>query len=137
MLAYESFENLADQQFGAWIVLKSYIRRSSPGDCSRIYWHCKCRCGENRYVDARKLKAGLSRSCGCEAWRHRVYPVPGARFGSWIVQGPRKCRVTSAANVWLYLCRCDCGRLQWVRKPKLIFGESRSCGCRTWIHAKR
>lgn len=31
----------------------------------RTYWLCKCECGNEKFVDAKHLKAGAIRSCGC------------------------------------------------------------------------
>ena len=37
-------------------------KRSSSGN---IYWHCRCKCGNERDVTGNTLRNGASQSCGC------------------------------------------------------------------------
>lgn len=49
------------KQFGAWTVLSMSENRG----CRGVRWICQCACGKISEVDAVRLRAGRSRSCGC------------------------------------------------------------------------
>jgi hypothetical protein len=50
-------DNLTGRQFGNWTVL--YKANKSN------YWHCKCKCGEEKDVFRGNLTSGKSLGCGC------------------------------------------------------------------------
>ena len=55
-----NFEDLSFQTFNRWTVLDDYKIENN-----KTLWHCKCSCGNLRYVWAASLKNGSSQSCGC------------------------------------------------------------------------
>lgn len=55
------------QTFGFWTVIASGKGAKGYGETS---WLCRCRCGIERIVLARHVRAGKSTSCGhCFMWR--------------------------------------------------------------------
>ena len=57
--------DLSDQHFGEWTVTKNH--KIEKGHTK---WECVCSCGTIRFIDASKLKSGLSKSCGCKHGEH-------------------------------------------------------------------
>lgn len=51
---------LSGKTFGRWLVLRDYKIISF-----RTYWACRCLCGKRRWVQAKHLREGNTRSCGC------------------------------------------------------------------------
>ena len=53
--------DITGQQFGLWEVLYKTNRRNAGGV---VYWHCKCKCGQEKDVLGTSLRSGRSLSCG-------------------------------------------------------------------------
>ena len=53
--------DISNQKFGKLIALNPTDKRSG----THIMWHCKCDCGQEIDIDGHSLRAGLSKSCGC------------------------------------------------------------------------
>lgn len=119
----------AGQRFGKLTALSPTEQRMDNGS---VVWLCRCDCGKEKAVSARRLTRGKVRSCGCLS-----DPPPkdyiGKRFGRLTVTeyAGREYRRTerSRATVTLWKCRCDCGKEVTVPQPELQRGESQSCGC--------
>lgn len=93
-----------------------------------IVWHCRCDCGNEIFVESRKLKPGVTESCGCAKASNRpVKDLTGLRFGKLTVTGRSPNRAKDRNPLWI--CRCDCGAEIETTKAKLISGNTRSCGC--------
>lgn len=56
--------DLTGQQFGKLTPLYSVRKRSKRG-ISRVFWACRCECGQMTLVSATNLKSGSVKSCGC------------------------------------------------------------------------
>jgi hypothetical protein len=41
------------------------IERAATSDPKRAWWRCKCDCGEEAVLLGRRLRSGMTRSCGC------------------------------------------------------------------------
>lgn len=54
--------DLVGQTFGRWTVISVHLERDRDG---RLWWRCRCACGNERVVRAGNLRSGHSRSCGC------------------------------------------------------------------------
>ena len=55
------YDDLTGQKFGKLTVIKP----TSMKDGTRMYWLCKCDCGNTYEVSGSSLKNGTTRSCGC------------------------------------------------------------------------
>lgn len=53
--------DIAGKRFGRLVALDSESHRLGK----RVYWWCRCDCGEVVAVERRKLLDGTTRSCGC------------------------------------------------------------------------
>lgn len=54
---------LTGKRYGKLTVLNKTDKRKNG--C--IIWHCRCDCGNEIELSSRKLKSGVTNSCGCEA----------------------------------------------------------------------
>jgi len=58
--------DLAGRKFGRWTVLAKLESREHAGK-RRLFWKCRCDCGEEREFQGDLLTSGGSQSCGCLA----------------------------------------------------------------------
>ena len=56
-----NYDDLSGQRFGRWTV----IQRVENNEWGQIMFECLCDCGWKSSVQARVLKVGRSKSCGC------------------------------------------------------------------------
>ena len=56
-----NYEDLSGQRFGRWTVIK----RVEDNHWCQMQFQCRCDCGWEASVQARVLKSGRSKSCGC------------------------------------------------------------------------
>ena len=56
--------DMTNQRFGR-LVAKSFIHGRLASGESRVYWKCKCDCGNACTVAAGSLRSGNTKSCGC------------------------------------------------------------------------
>jgi hypothetical protein len=66
-LAKKNLINLRGKKFGRWRVLDKPPRKID----GRIYWRCECECGTRGTISGYSLRAGQSKSCGCQKNRDR------------------------------------------------------------------
>jgi hypothetical protein len=112
------------QQFGRYTVMDlGHGPLRSTGKLK-----CKCQCGSIRFVPARALANGWSKSCGCrtrdvttERNLKRGIKVPvGSVVGTLTVMSQDRRFVK---------CRCACGAQCEVRASTFAKAKARSCGC--------
>ncbi len=121
--------NMIGKHFGRWTVLELAEKKNK-----KIYWHCRCECGNEKNVEGYVLRSGQSKSCGClhkeivsEIGKQQVKIIPkGTRFGRLIVI--ERSNNNQYGRV-MWKCQCDCGNICEVRSVDLIRGETQSCGC--------
>ena len=89
---------------------------------------CRCDCGNITEVYLHNVKAGRTKSCGCqeEANRRKFRDITEQRFGKLTALSPTKERWYG--NV-VWECRCDCGKLYYQSVRNLVQGFSKHCGC--------
>lgn len=122
-----SAKDLTGQRFGNLTVLSPTEKRMDSGS---IVWKCRCDCGREAEVSARRLVRGKVRSCGCLS-NPPLKDYIGKRFGRLTVTeyaGTAKALgKTGTANYWK--CRCDCGCESIISQTELQSGGTQSCGC--------
>lgn len=119
--------NLAGMTFGKLTVLNENESRNG-----RMYWKCKCTCGNETWVNLSNLTSGEVQSCGClgNKWqRDKAKNLIGKKFGKLTVQellpiDPYKPGI-------YFKCTCDCNnpRPIIISNNNLISGKTKSCGC--------
>lgn len=97
---------------------------------NKIYWKCKCQCGNLTEVATSDLKNGHTKSCGCLQRYNNNYNLIGQRFGKLVVI---EYAGSDNGKRALYKCQCDCGTEIIVRADSLRGGLTTSCGCITSI----
>lgn len=108
-------KDLTGQRFGKLIVIKEAYHKNN-----KIYWECKCDCGNATIVSTSLLTSGKTSSCGCAK---KKIDLTGKKFGRWTVLERSK------TNNQCWKCRCECGVEKDVYQSALINGKSKSCGC--------
>ena len=111
-------KNLIGQKFGKLTVLY----RTEGKDKKRVYFACKCDCGEYTVVRADHLKDPKhTNSCGCLDHPN----LTGQIFGKLLVI--QRCNEKGSGAKWE--CQCECGKKAFVITRDLLSGHTRSCGC--------
>lgn len=91
------------------------------------YWHCKCKCGNEKYVETSNLTTGRVKSCGCRKYSQIK---PGDKFGKLtVISKEINGKKTDSSKCSFYKCQCECGNITIVRSSSLIRGITKSCGC--------
>ncbi len=117
-------KDLTGLRFGKLTVLSPTEERVR----NAIVWRCRCDCGNEILVESRRLKLGVTESCGCErSDREKARDLTGIRFGKLTVLGKSGNQAKDRNPLWL--CRCDCGNMIETTKRRLVTGNSSSCGC--------
>ena len=116
----QNLHDLTGAQFGEWTVLHRATNQNG-----QTMWHCRCSCGEERDVNAGRLKDGGSTSCG----HGKFIDMTGQKIGHWtLLEKTFRIRPNMHACS-VYKCQCDCGVVRLVDANSLIQGTSMSCGC--------
>lgn len=91
-------------------------KRKSDG--SRVYWNCRCKCGNYFVARANDLRNG--KIIYCHDCLEQMNDLTGEKFGKLTVIG-------KDGNKWK--CQCDCGEICLRTAYVLKTGKSTSCGC--------
>ena len=57
--------DLTNQTFEKLTVIKRISTSKTPAGATKIFWLCKCECGNQCVVEGNALKTGNTKSCGC------------------------------------------------------------------------
>lgn len=118
------FEDLTGKVFGNLTVLCRTQDYISPSGAHSVRWKCKCKCGTVLAVRDSHLKAGKSKSCGCNGGK--FIDITGRKFGKLLVI---KRAPNSAGGKTQYVCQCDCGNVVTVDSYNLRHGLANPCKC--------
>ena len=105
------------------------IKRIPPqkGD-KRVFWECKCSCGNYKNVSAKDLRSGKTTSCSClkskRASELQFKDETNNRYGKLTVVSLGQ---KHPKAIWK--CLCDCGKYKKVKGIDLRSGNTKSCGC--------
>lgn len=120
-------DDLAGRRFG-YLIVNKFLRTSNAG----AIWRCICDCGNVKDIEARNLKGGLTKSCGClhkeiisKIGKEKAAKLEGLRFGRLLVIN----RVSTKGGHSTWNCLCDCGKTIVVSNSNLKQGNVKSCGC--------
>lgn len=115
-----NFQDLSGQTLNNWTVL-----RIAPVRHGLIYWQCRCVCGKESPVSAKRLRNGQSKSCGCSK-PSTIEDLTGRVYGRLTVL---RFAGKKANGNPLWLCRCECGTERTIIGSSLRSGRQQSCGC--------
>lgn len=90
------------------------------------YMNCLCDCGNHAVKRMSYLTTGHTTSCGCLVSAEKN-DLTGRTYGYWTVLGHDESRTTGGI---FYICRCVCGTERSIEKKRLVYGRTKSCGCR-------
>ena len=118
------FQDLTGMTFGRLLVIE---RAENKG--KNAAWRCRCKCGNERTVQADHLKSGVTQSCGC-LQKERVSEanfedLTGKVFGRLTVLERAKNKGTRIC----WHCQCNCGNEVVANGGDLKSGHVQSCGC--------
>lgn len=116
---------LSGKRFGRLTVSDKWESRNG-----NRYWLCHCDCGNDKWIMARSLVSGNTKSCGClsrEKAREGGHHLQGQKFGRLTVLDVEPKLDKNGNRLWY--CQCDCGTKKWIRGVSLVRGETTSCGC--------
>lgn len=123
-------ENLIGQIFNYFTVIGGPIHKNK-----KIYWSCKCKCGNIKEIRSDQLKSGTTKSCGCFKKEiliknnidRQTLDLTNKRFGKLIALEKTNLRSSDGRVIWK--CLCDCGQICYVDTHSLQEGKKKSCGC--------
>lgn len=116
-----NFKDLTNKTFGRLTVVERDIH-----SVGRVYWFCKCSCGNIKRVRGTHLNAGKINSCGCLLHERssQFLDIKGMTFGYATVVD-----VYSKSRPIKWICKCKCGNTFITQGNKLRSGRCKSCGC--------
>jgi len=114
--------DLTGKKFGRLTVLERDFSKE------RVYWICKCQCGNLKSIRSDSLKNGAIQSCGC-LWKERIrennnIDLINQQFGKLLVK--EKIIINNKTK---WRCLCNCGKEVFVSTGNLTSGHTKSCGC--------
>lgn len=113
--------DLYNKQFGEWTAINP-IKKNG-----RIYWHCKCTCGNEREVLQYSLTSGKSTSCGHNTKKGKYFKdLINQTFGELTVIEKTDKRDNNSI-VWK--CQCSCGNIVYWDGGRLQQTKHPHCGC--------
>lgn len=123
-------KNIIGQKFGKLTVIEKANKPKNIKE-RRIYWLCRCDCGNEKIVSGHDLKSGDTQSCGCLRFTDlsdkkigRLQVIKAINTSDYNVSDYIK---NSLKTYWL--CKCDCGNEKIVSTSDLNSRKIQSCGC--------
>ena len=125
-----AFKDETGKRYGRLTVLHRDESKPS-GHGYKVWWICKCDCGNIKSIKGENLRRGLTKSCGClqkeTASRTNFKDLSGQTFNNLIALYPSG-KNKSGNTIWH--CRClNCGNYTDVSSGDLQSGHTTSCGC--------
>lgn len=106
------------------------IKEDKPHGRDRMFL-CQCSCGNKTSVYMNSLRNGSTKSCGClrdeRASETSKKDLTNQRFGK--LTAIKTVGKYKTKQLYMWLCKCDCGNETEVRSDVLLSGETKSCGC--------
>jgi hypothetical protein len=87
-----------------------------------VFWNCICDCGRTTSVTSTSLSNSINNDCGFCKFEEMI----GEKFGRWTVISAIK---VDARNKVLCECSCNKKTKKTFVPSRLIYGDSKSCGC--------
>lgn len=131
-------KELKGMRFGRLVVIdRDYQKEEqvvAEGKRKRIYWFCKCDCGNTTTVVTDKLTTGYTQSCGClqkEVIKKRFdEDLTGFKWNELTVIGrdyEKEEKIKRKTKYWR--CQCSCGNVISIPTTEIKAERQYSCGC--------
>lgn len=123
------FNDLTGKVFGRLTVMRRVENKGR-----KVYYECKCSCGNIKVIRGSHLISGKIKSCGCYC-KQRIHEtnfidLVGKRFGKLYVKGIESYPSKENNYTTLYRATCDCGKDIVINGGYLTKGKgTKSCGC--------
>lgn len=129
--ASASAKDLQGLVFGELTVLGKAENQARNGG---VWWVCQCTCGELYETPATLLLTGKRTRCSGKAHskNYASADITGQRVHMLTAMYPTEKRDSKGSVIWH--CRCDCGKETELSYNALLYGNTRSCGCRKHEH---
>ena len=123
--AKNHIKNYSGYKFNMLTVLNEYESRNG-----RIYWHCRCDCGNDTWVSVGNLVSNEVKSCGCLSGKcnRPLEDLTNQVFFDLTVLGESELSPINGRRYWD--CQCICGNKTIVKTSDLTSEKVKSCGCR-------
>lgn len=123
------FIDITGEKFNKLTVIE--LDKTKPcSHSSRVYWICKCDCGNEISVDSYHLRKGNTQSCGClqkqKASDASFKDITNQKFGKLTALFPINKGLGQGIK---WHCLCECGKECDVLRVNLTNGLTSSCGC--------
>ena len=129
--------DLSGKRFGRLTALKYDIQAHKKK--KRVYWICKCDCGNVKSIQRSALMQRLTTTCNhCKinlgefntfktVMGIEAINLVGKKFGALSVECYSE-EMHKKKNQIMWRCKCDCGNTTFVSSSAL-FGTTKTCGC--------
>ncbi len=98
----------------------------APKKNNKIYYKCKCECGNETIVSGTNLRTGQVKSCGKCIYNNQPQDLTNQIFGVWKVLK----EASPIYNKRAWLCECqNCKRQHIITGTNLKTGHTKSCEC--------
>lgn len=123
--------NIKGMRFGRLTVIEEIRKEASICGRNRVFWECKCDCGNTKVINGCNLRRGLSKSCGCLNIERIRKNLLGMRFGKLLVIEQVEKPILTKTRGLFWKCKCDCGREKIITSGSLTRKNkpTHSCGC--------
>ena len=115
--------DLTNKRFGKLVALYPESKNN------RIYWYCKCDCGNFTSVQVSCLTKNITKSCGClqkEATKaRRQIKEPDKK----LLNKKFNLLTVIGFNGYKLICKCDCGNIIEIFPSDVYNNHIKSCGC--------
>ena len=110
-------------------VIKSAPNYIYPSGRRSTMWECKCSCGNIFIADGYRLRAGITKSCGCKKISKNFIDLTGMVFDRLKVIKRAKNHIKNGVSIVMWECECECGNKIITSGRNLREKETKSCGC--------
>lgn len=118
------FQDLTGEKFGMLTILNR-VPKSSP-----VKYLTRCECGNEKIIEGRSIKSGITKSCGClnQTCKDgtKYDDLIGTKVGKWTILSFAS---KGSRGEKRFNCLCECGSEKIIFARELKIGRSKSCGC--------
>lgn len=127
-----AFKDETGKRYGRLTVLHRDESKPS-GHGYKVWWICKCDCGNIKSIKGENLRKGITQSCGClkkeQSSQNTLKDMTGQRYGRLTVLHRDESKPKGHGCKAYWVCQCDCGNIKSIIGDHLRDGSTKSCGC--------